>query len=85
MDTLANYLIGIKSAKITAVVSGNITTVNVVNTKPITNFTIKSALGNVVSATCDDVAVKVKHDMLTDSSYITQTIGAGRHIFHISA
>lgn len=85
MDTLANYFKGIKSAKITAVVSGNITTVNVVNTKPITNFTIKSALGNVVSATCDAIAVTVKHDTLTNSSYITQTIGAGTHIFQISA
>jgi PKD repeat protein len=87
-NTLANNINGIKSAKITASVSGDTTTVTVVNTKPITDFTIKVALGKVTSATCDGAAIpssKIKQDALTSSWYVTQTIGAGTHTFVISS
>jgi hypothetical protein len=86
-NTLANYLIGIKSAKITASISGNRTIVNIVNTKPITDFTMKVAIGKVTSAKCDDTSIpssQIKQDTLTSSWYITQTIDAGKHVFEIT-
>ena len=83
-NTLTNYTNGIKSAKITASTSGDTTTVTVVNTKPITNFTIKVALGTTISATCDGSSVSVKKDDLTSSSYITKNISAGTHEFVIN-
>ena len=86
-NTLANYINGIKSAKITATSANGLITVNVVNTKPITDFTMKVALGCVTSATCDGVAITasgIKYDSLTGSTYITQTVGAGTHVFVIT-
>ena len=86
-NTLANYINGIKSAKITATSANDLITVNVVNTKPITDFTMKVALGCVTSATCDGVAIPasgIKYDSLTGSTYITQTVGAGTHVFVIT-
>jgi chitosanase len=84
MDTLARYINGIKSTKIIGYVSGSTTTVTVTNTQTITNFTLKSAFGNVVSATCDGMPVTIKKDATTGSSYITQTIKPGTHKFMIS-
>ena len=86
-NTLANYINGIKSAKITATSDNGLITVNVVNTKPITDFTMKVALGCVTSAFCDGVAIPasgIKYDSLTGSTYITQTVGAGTHVFVIT-
>ena len=86
-NTLSNYINGIRSATITASVSGNTTTVEVVNEKPITNFTTKIALGNITSATCDGLAIpssQIKQDVFTSSWYVTQTIDAGTHVFVIN-
>jgi PKD repeat protein len=86
-NTLSNYINGVKSATITASVSGSTTTVQVVNSQPITDFTMKVAIGNVTSATCDGVAIpssQIKQDALTSSWYVIQTINAGTHVFVIN-
>jgi hypothetical protein len=86
-NTLANYINGIKSAKITASVSGSTTTVTVVNTKPITDFTMKVAIGKVTSAKYDGTPIpssQIKQDAITSSWYVTQTVDAGTHVFVIT-
>jgi hypothetical protein len=82
-NTLANYLTATKNAKITASTSGKVTTITVVNAKPITDFTIKVAIGNVASATCNGGAVSgTKQD--GTNWYVTQTIPAGTNTFAIT-
>ena len=86
-NTLANYINGIKTAKITATSSSGVTNVNVVNAKQINDFTLKVAIGGVSSATCDGVAIpasNIKTDSLTGATYVTQTIAAGSHTFVLS-
>jgi len=83
-NTLTNYINGVKSAKIVGSVSGSATTVTVTNTKPITDFTLKVTIGNVLSATCDGSTARVKQDSLTGSTYVTANLAAGTHIFVIT-
>jgi hypothetical protein len=85
-NTLANYITGIKSAKVTATNVNGLNTINVVNSKPVTDFTLKVAIGRVTSATCDGVAISkhgIRYDSHTGSTYITQNISAGTHVFAI--
>jgi PKD repeat protein len=85
INTLANYINGIKSATITATFDGNSTNVTVVNTKNITNFTIKAGVGSVKSATCSDGPVTIKTDKNTTATYITRSLAAGTHTFVITS
>lgn len=85
MNTLANYINGVRGSTITGTVDGAVTTITVTNTQPITDFTLKTTLGNVVSATCDGVAASVKQDSFTGSTYVTATLAtAGAHTFVIT-
>ena len=84
MNTLANYLNGVKSSTIVGSVSGATTTITVTNSKPITDFTLKTTVGNVLSATCDGTAAKITQDSITGSTYVTATLAAGTHTFVIT-
>ena len=75
-NTLANYLNNVRSAKISASVNGGVTTVTVTNSQPITGFTLKSAFGNIISATCDGVAVTPTTDSTTGAQYVTKDLTA---------
>ena len=83
-NTLANYLTGVKTATITGTSSSGSTVLSVTNSKPITDFTLKVALGGVTGATCDGAACTVKTDALTGAIYITKTIAAGTHNFAVT-
>jgi len=85
VNTLADYINGIKSASITATYDGTSTNVTVVNTKTITNFTLKAGVGSVKSATCDGSTVSINTDSLTGASYITKNLSAGTHKFVITS
>ena len=85
LDMLCKYMTAVKSSTITASVNGGTTTVTVVNSKPITDFTLKSANGVIVSATCDGSTLAVIKDSNTGSAYVTKTISAGTHSFVIVA
>jgi len=85
INTLANYINGVRGSTITGTSNGAVTTINVMNTQPITNFTLKTTLGNVVSATCDGVAARVKQDSFTGNTYVTATLAkTGAHKFVIT-
>lgn len=84
MNTLGNYLNGVKSATIIGSVSGATTTITVTNSKPITDFTLKTTVGNVLSATCDGAAAKITQDSITGNTYVTATLAAGTHTFVIT-
>ncbi|WP_410508553.1 PKD domain-containing protein [Methanosarcina hadiensis] len=86
INILANYINGVRGSTITGTVDGAVTTITVTNTQPITNFTLKTTLGNVISATCDGVAANVKQDSFTGSTYVTANLAtAGTHTFVISS
>jgi PKD repeat protein len=84
MNTLANYINGVKSATIRGSVDGAVTTINITNSKSITDFTLKTTLGSVISATCDGAPAKVTQDSLTGNTYITTTLATGPHTFVIT-
>ena len=85
VNILANYINGVRSSTITGTVDGAVTTIHITNTQPITNFTLKTTLGDVVSATCDGAAATVKQDSFTGNTYVTATLAtAGAHIFVIT-
>ena len=85
INILANYINGVRGSTITGTVDGAVTTITVTNTQPITNFTLKTTLGNVISATCDGVAANVKQDSFTGSTYVTANLAtAGTHTFVIT-
>lgn len=85
MNTLANYIIGVRGSTITGTLDGAVTTVTVTNKQPITNFTLKTTLGDVVSATYDGGAASVKQDSFTGNTYVTATLAtAGDHTFVIT-
>jgi PKD repeat protein len=85
MNTLANYINGVRGSIITGTVDGAVKTINVTNTQQIADFTLKTTLGNVVSATWDGVAASVKQDSCTGNTYVTATLAtAGAHTFVIT-
>jgi hypothetical protein len=81
LNTLANYINGIRSATIKATYDGtSATTVTVTNSKAITGFTLKLA-GTVNSVTCDGSALTVKTDGTTGAMYVTKDLSATTHTF----
>ena len=85
MNILANYINGVRGSTITGTVDGAVTTITVTNKQPITNFTLKTTLGDVVSATCDGGTASVKQDSFTGNIYVTATLAtAGAHTFVIT-
>ena len=85
VNTLANYINGIKSATITATSDGTSTNVTVTNPTTINGFTIKADARNVKSATCANAPVTIKTDSLTGATYITADLAAGSHTFVITS
>lgn len=84
INTLSKYISRVKSANVTATYDGTSTTVSILNTKPITGFTLKAGAGGVKSATCDGSAVAIHTDSLTGALYITKDLTPGSHVFVIS-
>jgi len=85
MNILANYINGVRGSTINGTLDSTITAINVKNTQPIIDFTLKTTLGDVVSATCDGVAAIVKKDSFTGNTYVTATLAtAGDHKFVIT-
>ncbi len=85
-DVLAKYITGVRGAKITATTTNGATTVTVVTSKQINDFTIKMASVSIVSATYDGVAIpssEIRQD--SNIKYITHTVGTGTHTFVITA
>jgi hypothetical protein len=85
-DKIAKYTDGVKSAKITGSMNGNVMTVVAIPTKQIEDFTVKVANANgITSATCDGVAIptsEIRQD--GNNFYVSKTIGAGTHTFIIN-